>query len=65
MHAAYTVLRSKKKKKKIKADFSITDQFLPDCINAFCADWGFEAQGSISRAHYFLTDGYRRCQLDI
>lgn len=51
-------------RKKIKAD-SIADQFLPDCMNTFCADWVLEAQGSIYRAHYFLTDGYRRCQLDI
>lgn len=50
---------------KIKAGYSITDQFLSVCINSFCADWGFKVQGSISKAHYFLTDGYRHCQLDI
>lgn len=50
---------------QIKADYSITDQFLSDCMNSISADRGFKAQGSISKAHYFLTDGYRHCQLGL
>lgn len=50
---------------QITPDFSITDQVLSDCMNSISADWDFKAQGSISKAHYFLTDGYRHCQLGL
>lgn len=43
-------------KKEIKADDSITDQFCQIAGKSSSADWGFKAQGSISKAHYFLTD---------